>query len=251
MTTGTALKKRAKRVMRRMGFDIIKAKRFPANEIHFLHIGKNAGTQIKRLSEEITRQYPDRPIVTHTHDFFYKLLPPSSQYFFSIREPISRFRSGFYSRKRKGYPTFDVDWNDHERIAFEEFEHANDLAESLFSEGELGNRAFAAMKSLRHTAQNQSDWFYIRGNFLRLSPPIWIIRQESFKADFEVFLKRASYDLTLDGLQGQQDKVAVNRGDYSNIPPISEKGQENLRRWYAQDIAFYQLCDDWLEAQTP
>jgi hypothetical protein len=248
--TRTTLKKTFKRTIRGLGFDIIKATRFPSNEIHFLHIGKTAGTQIKRLSEGVNRQFPDRPIIPHTHDFFYKHLPPTAKYFFSIREPISRFRSGFYSQKNHGRPAFDVAWTEHEKITFAEFEHANDLAESLFAEGALGRRAWAAMNSIRHTSQNQSDYFYIRGHFLQLTPPIWIIRQERFDEDFGIFLRRAGYDIALEDLQAPHEDIrSRNSGDYTDIPPISDKGKENLRRWYAQDIIFHDVCDTWLEAQ--
>jgi len=243
------LKKGFKRTIRRMGFDIIKAKRFPPNEVHFLHIGKNAGTEIKRISGELSKRYPERPIVYHDHHFFYKFLPPKAKYFFSIRDPISRFRSAFYSRKRKGYPSFDVNWSPHESLAFSNFDHANELAESLFEKGDVGNTAFAAIKSLSHTSQNQSDWFYVRGSFLELTPPVWIIRQEQFAADLEVFLRRAGYDIALEDLVSRPDPTASNRGDYSDIPPISEKGKENLRRWYAQDFELYRACEAWMEAQ--
>jgi hypothetical protein len=110
-------------------------------------------------------------------------------------------------------------------------------------------KAWAAINSIRHTAQNQSDWFYLRGNFLRLTPPVWIIRQENFNEDFEIFLKRAGYNIALEDIMTRPDPTASNRGDYSDIPPISEKGKENLRRWYAQDFELYRACEDWLEAR--
>ena len=249
MSTAIELKKRAKRTMRSLGFDIVKAKRFPPNEIHFLHIGKNAGTYIKRISEAINQRCPDRPIVTHTHDFFLKHLPPKANYFFSLRDPVSRFKSGFYSQKNYGRPAFDVPWTADEEITFGEFEHANDLAESLFAEGDLGVKAWAAINSIRHTAQNQSDWFYLRGNFLQLTPPVWIIRQENFDEDLEIFLARAGYDIALEDLVAPPRSTASNSNDYSDIPPISDKGKENLRRWYAQDFEFYRACEGWLDAQ--
>ncbi|HKL69567.1 sulfotransferase family 2 domain-containing protein [Salibaculum sp.] len=249
MTTGSTIKKGFKRTIRRMGFDIVKAKRFPPNEIHFLHIGKNAGTQIKRISEVISEGSPNRPIVSHTHDFFLKHLPPKAKYFFSLRDPVSRFKSGFYSQKNHGRPAFNVPWSSDEEITFQEFEHANDLAESLFVEGDLGMKAWAAINSIRHTAQHQSDWFYLRGNFLQLTPPVWIIRQENFDEDLEIFLARAGYDIPLEDLVAPPQSTASNRNDYSDIPPISDKGKENLRRWYAQDFELYRACEDWLDAQ--
>ena len=71
-------------------------------EIAFLHIGKNAGTQIMHLAQQL------KPHGIHVHQLPHskKLyeLPLAINYFFSIRHPITRFKSGFYSRKRKGQP---------------------------------------------------------------------------------------------------------------------------------------------------
>jgi hypothetical protein len=53
----------------------------------------------------------------------------------------------------------------------------------------------------------------------------------------------------VENLVEHPDPTTSNRGNYSDIPPISEKGKENLRRWYAQDFTLYKACDDWLEAQ--
>ena len=124
-------------------------------DIVFLHIGKNAGTQV----QHVTRQLEHYGIVVKSYGHRVKLfeLPHDSQYFFSIRNPASRFVSGFYSRKRKGQPRLHNEWTPHEAIAFESFEHANELAENLFSTGAIGTRARQAIKSISHTGMQQYD----------------------------------------------------------------------------------------------
>lgn len=221
---------------------------FRDTDIHFLHIGKCAGTQIRNISEQLLALKAERRIVKHSHDVFLKDLPRQAEYFFSIREPISRFRSGFYSRKRKGAPRLHREWTQYERPAFADFEHANDLAESLFAEGERGLKAWAAMKSIRHTAQNQADWFFWYGTFLDVRPPVWIIRQERFDEDLEVFLRRAKLESHGASLELARDSLEAHANDYSGLPPLSERAKDNLRRWYAQDIEFYRMCDTWLDA---
>jgi hypothetical protein len=172
-------------------------------------------------------------------------LPRKEAYFFSIRNPVTRFRSAFYSRKRMGQPRYYSKWSPHEAVAFSHFEHANALAEALFDDGEAGRRAFAAIKSIRHTAQNQSDWIYAFGNFLEVHPPFAIIRQERFGEDIIAFQQKlgiAAPELL------QKDPLESHMNDYGDAPELSGRAVDNLSRWYAQDFAFYRMCDDWIES---
>ena len=104
-------------------------------EIHFLHIGKNAGTAIASLLSYWNQQCSDIGFVKHSHSVRLRDLPPPAEYFFSIRNPVSRFVSAFYSRKRKGLPRFHFEWSPDEELAFKTFEHATNLAEYLFLTG--------------------------------------------------------------------------------------------------------------------
>ena len=110
-----------------------------------------------------------------------------------------------------------------------------------------GRDATAAMKSGRHTCRNLVDWFEFCGYVFEVRPPIWIIRQEQFQADLDVFLSRIGYD-------GQLNLVPVsdrksNIANYDGIPELSDTARTNLRRWYAQDYAFIDLCEAWLNEQ--
>ncbi|MBK1634633.1 sulfotransferase family 2 domain-containing protein [Rhodovulum adriaticum] len=242
--------RRLRRSLMAMGVDI-KLRRVARNKgrrrIHFLHIGKTAGTQMKHVAQQVNAQSKTVTLVKHGHDVFLKDLPEDEAYFFCMRDPISRFRSGFYSRKRKGQPKTYNEWTDYERAAFETFEHANDLAEALFAEDETGLRAFGAMKSMRHTAQNQSDWFYCCGNFLQVRPPVWVLRQESFAQDLEKFASRAGLDVAY---HLSETPAHAHRNDYSAVPPLSERAHDNLRRWYAQDFELIRACEAWRAAQN-
>ena len=215
-------------------------------EIAFLHIGKNAGTQVMHLAQQLKAH----GVVVHQLPHTKKLheVPPALGYFFSIRDPISRFKSGFYSRKRKGQPRIYVEWTKPEALAFARFEHANDLAEALFRDDARGHDAAQAIQSIRHTAMQQIDWFE-RIGFLDLRPPVWIIRQENFAADFGVFLARMGLPIGFADLRPATDDAAAHRNDYSQVPPLSDLAKENLRRWYARDFVFYDLCVQWMRRQ--
>lgn len=218
--------------------------RFGRPRVHFLHIGKNAGTEIKRYVDHLRPALASRwKVVKHRHETWLRDLPPGEPYFFSIRSPLGRFRSGFYGRKRKSLPRYHREWSEHEALAFGDFEHANDLAEALFRKDDLGRKAWAAMKSPKHTAMNQSDWFTACGQFLRVRPPLVIIRQEHFAEDIASLQRKLGVDPPV---VLEADFVASHRTDYAGVPPLSELAVENLRRWYAQDFEFYDLCCDWV-----
>lgn len=214
--------------------------------VYFLHIGKAAGSQVKQMARQVSRARSDIEIVGLTHDDPLTHVPHPADYFFSIRDPISRFRSGFYSRKRRGRPAYDVEWTPYEAEAFANFEHASDLAEALFAPGARGMKALAAMKSIRHTAQDQIDWFALAGDIFTVRPPVWVLRQEHLDADFAVLLDRLGVDFVP---EPRKDAVGAHANDYSTAPPLTETGKDNLRRWYAQDYAFYEAVETWMAQQ--
>lgn len=211
--------------------------------LHFLHLGKNAGTQIKSVAAHVNATSTTLRIIPHPHDTALRDLPADASYFFSIRMPDARFRSGFYSRKRKGLPRLFKDWTPHEAKAFADFPEANDLAESLFEEGPAGLKAMTAMKSISHCSMDQIGWFDRRGSFLLLHPPVGIVRQEMFDADMALLAQAAGF-----ALPGHLDPEgrAAHRNDYAATPPLSEKARRNLRDWYRQDFEFYARCEDWI-----
>ena len=68
----------------------------------------------------------------------------------------------------------------HEKITFQRYENANDIAEDLFEEGEKGVSARNAIKSINHCAMSQIDCSQ-RYSYFELNSPITIIRQEHFE----------------------------------------------------------------------
>lgn len=213
-------------------------------KIHFLHIGKNAGTQVKHLARIINDRCDRVFLKVHPHNVRLRDLGEAESYFFSIRKPDRRFFSGFYSRKRKGYPRHFSDWSANEERAFADFEHANDLAEALSDSGASGDRAVMAMKSSLHLSMMQIDWFDCSGYFLEVNPPVHIIRQECFDQDFERFCAK----LGLEQIPAAaEDKVVAHKNDYDGVPPLSDKAKANLRQWYYQDYRFYDMCANWIE----
>jgi hypothetical protein len=213
-------------------------------KINFLHIGKTAGTQIKYISNQVNKKSSNTKIIKHAHQVILSDLPRDEEYFFSIREPIARFKSGFYSRKRKGRPRNNCEWNAGEKIAFSTFEHANDLAEKIYDEDELGKLARGAINSITHCAKKQVEWFFGVNDFLNERKPIWIISQESFSSDIEKLLSLIGFE---DRVMITKDPVESHMNNYLNTPDLSPVSIENLKKWYQEDFLLYESCLEWKE----
>ena len=174
------VKERTRDVLRTFGYEPVpqagafRLRKVPAGRrtVHYLHIGKNAGTKVSEIVAAVNSQTPEVQMIKHSHHVALGAIPDGDPYFFSIRNPMKRFFSGFYSRKRKGQPRFYAEWSPHEEQAFAAFEHANDLAEALYEDSDAGHKAFAAIRSIQHLSANQVDWFTRHGFFLDLRPPI-------------------------------------------------------------------------------
>jgi hypothetical protein len=211
--------------------------------VAFLHIGKNAGTQIRYLSDLVNRAQRKKRIVHYGHALKLRDLPKSVPYFFSIRDPISRFKSAFYSRKR-----VKRRWKREEEMAFKFFEHANDLAEALFSGGEMGKRAFWAMKSIAHIKTDQCEWVQHSGDLFRQREPVFILRQENLEEDFKVLLKKMGLNTGWADLCIPPESQRMHSFDYSNVPELSKQARSNLEMWYKIDCEFYKYCVDWIQS---
>jgi hypothetical protein len=242
------IKQLTKTTLLRNGLLVQRVPRVKSHGVYFLHIGKTAGTQINQLSVQINALQRNVAITSMTHEVLLANLPQGSPYFFSIRDPIARFRSGFYDRKRMGRPRYFTPWSSDEEIVFKDFPHANDLAEALFRSDEMGAKAFMAMESLHHVSSHQVDWFRGEGNFLVKRPPIHIVRQEFFAQDFAHLMRKLSLPFEMESLSVIRDARTGHSHEYGEVPELSRLARENLHLWFARDFEFYRLCSDWCES---
>ena len=207
--------------------------------VHMLHIGKTAGSAIKKaLRGAVSSRYE---IYMHGHDFRLRDVPRGNKCFFFLRDPVSRFVSAFYSRKRQGRPRIHSPWTEAETRAFERFPTANDLAEALSSDDatELA-AAQEAMRNIGHVRTSYWDWFGDEATFVKRWKDVLLVgRQETTEADFEVLRG-------LLGLEGDvrlpSDKIDAHRNPDDVDRKLSEVARRNLEAWYSKDYAFLDLC---------
>ena len=202
-------------------------------DIHFIHIGRNAGSELIKRSEALNSVLTDKRIVCHSHETKLRNIDPYNKYFFSIRRPDTRFESAFYMLRDHHKRELTID----EIALYENFKSANELAESLFDDNERGALAFQLMNSVYHLAATQVSFFQ-HSMFIQEYPPLIIIRQEFLEIDWNHFLKI----LDIDADHFRTDTISNNRLKPSNVR-LSDKAIENLARWYAKDWYFYKFCN--------
>ena len=208
--------------------------------VHFLHIGKTGGSAVKfALRDDLLT--PRYAIRLHRHGRKLNDVPTGQKVIFFLREPISRYVSGFYSRRREGRPKTFVPWSEAEKAAFEHFDSANALAEAISSsdEGER-RRAHEAMSSIQHVRSSYRDWFISEEYFLRRSDDILFVGfQESLSDDFA----RLKSTLALpETVRLPTDDVHAHRNPSGIDTSLSATARQNLGAWYRADVEFLSLC---------
>ncbi len=213
--------------------------------IHFLHISKTGGTAIKYAIRQhpATEQYI---IHLHPHNFRLSHVPIGEKVIFFLRDPISRFVSGFYSRQRQGQPRYFSPWSTNEKIAFEKFDTPNQLALALSSINiEERQCAQFAMKHIQHIKDPYWNWFGNEDYFKsRLSDILFIGFQEQLKEDFKVLKSiiglSHNTELPTDDVQAHRNPKQLN-GTMENMAVT------NLKIWYKNDYTFISLCKQFIE----
>ena len=208
-------------------------------KVHFLHIGKTGGTSIMHT----INQFPanNYKVIRHDHKVRLRDLRRREPVFFFLRDPISRFVSGFNSRYRQGIPRYFRPWNENEKISFHEFTTPNKLGLAIFStKADLKKRAQKAMKSIRHVNHSYWDCFESESYFRsRLSDIIFIGFQDNFVKDFEIL--KTKLGLSKNARLPNDDIQKHRSLEYMNTK-LSVGAIANLKHWYKDDFQFIVLC---------
>ena len=126
--------------------------------VHLLHIRKTGGTALRHALES----YPASShyeVVIHHHGATLADVPLGDQVVFALRDPASRFVSGFMSRQRQGRPAHFDPWTPGEAKAFGRFSSPDELACALSSDDVDRKRdAVRAMDEILHLRFHYSDW---------------------------------------------------------------------------------------------
>lgn len=219
-----------------------------AKTAHFLHINKAAGSAVKEtlFSHRITEQYV---LKLHTHDTTLEDVPKGEKFFFFLRDPVSRFVSGFNQQLNRGAPKYETEWSEEEEKVFSAFDSAEKIALALSSRDEsLRKLAETGMKCINHVRTFYSDWFISDEYFeSRIEDLLFIGFQEHMDRDFAMLSKLLGLpkDTTLpnDPVMANKSEV-LQHGRYENRKKLSSLAMHNISQWYAKDIDFYNKCTE-------
>jgi hypothetical protein len=200
--------------------------------VHFLHIGKTGGSAVKSaLHRAISPRYR---LLLHGHGRLLTDVPAGDKCIFFVRDPLSRFISGFYSRQRQGLPRYRIPWSPGEEDAFQRFASPKALAAALSSsDADIRHAAVAAMNSIQHVRDSYGKWFR-DGEYLvsRFSDILFVGSQERLNEDFDRLRE-------LLGLPGDcelpQDDLGAHRNPRGLDTSLDDPAKANLLAWYADD----------------
>jgi hypothetical protein len=175
-------------------------------------------------------------VVLHDHRTVLADVPRGERVVAFVRQPVERFVSGFYSRKRQGKPRFDQPWSPEEHEAFSLFPEANHLALALTSAGDTLRAAHRAMNGIQHVRDPLGRWFGdIEAVERRSFDLVFVGFQETLSSDF-TRLCRALDLTTVPSLP--TDPVQAHRRT-EQPPPLSVVERAAIEEWYADDCRLY------------
>jgi hypothetical protein len=214
-------------------------RRHPKPRAHFLHIGKTGGTALNSALTPLldAGRYE---IVLDGHDVDLRQIPVGERFFFVVREPLERFVSSFNDRQRRSRPRYDVGWTLEEERAYGIFDTPDSLGSALSSPDDaLRAAAHEAISSIYHVRHSYWHWFGDRDYFeTRLDDLLYIMWLPSLDASFP----RLCELLGLPRVQLPTDVVGAHRDPGNSSRSLSDLARENLRRWYAADLEFVEIC---------
>lgn len=212
--------------------------------VHFLHVRKAGGSAVKNaLLGVADAGVGNVHIEMHPHRFTLRDVPEGDRFFFFVRDPVSRFVSGFWSRQRKGRPKNNIPWNWDEAQAFAVFETPNQLALALSSDDPgLRKKAEKAMKGIRHVNSSCNDWIVSPQYFLSRLPDLLMVgRMERLGDEFERLKSLLGIE---DGVGLPDDSVKSHRSPDGLDKHLNKQAEINLRAWYQADYEFIRLCEE-------
>ena len=212
--------------------------------VHFLHIGKTGGTAIRHALQNQNKPFINNKYIIFSHPHFVGLqhVIKGEKIFFFIRNPIDRFVSGFYSRKRKGMPQIYNEWTLEEAKAFNEFSTPNELALALSSkEKDIRNKGFDAMHSIGHLRTSYWDWFRNKALLEKhFDDIIFLGTQNNLNNDFETLRETLNIPKTY---KLPTDKINKHKNPENTDKNLTTKAIQNLQWWYEKDFYFLELLN--------
>ena len=208
--------------------------------LHLLHIGKTGGTAIK-YALKTCLEPPSFHINFHKHHTRLTDIPEGEKVFFFLRDPMTRFVSGFYSRLRQGRPRYYFPLLPDEQRAFNHFKTPKSLAVALNDRNnERRAQAESAMHAIGHVNTSFWDWLCSETYIMsRVRDLFFIGFQETLATDFEHLrgILNLSHEVSL-----PTDALVAHRNPEGLDKSLCALSRANLKDWYASDYRCLRMC---------
>ena len=207
--------------------------------IAWLHVGKTGGTALGAMIAEHNRRIGSADMVLLSHGFTLSAARrrfPTARIGFFVRDPVTRFVSGFLSRRRQGRPRYDFPWSDAEAVAFGRFKTPESLALAL---GDNAAEAFHAVDAILHLRQGLA--FYLEGTSVLQATRdhiAWIGQTEMLDVQLPVMRRRLGMD---QDIQPPRDDVGAHRNPVTNAG-LSPRAATILRDFLHQEYRLREVA---------
>jgi hypothetical protein len=199
-----------------------------------LHIGKTGGSFLHHI---INNVYKNNIIHFAGHNERLGDIK-EAKYIFFVRNPITRFTSGFISRLRKGQPLYNAEWTNNEYVSFQNFKTPNELAEALSSHDKnTKTKALHAMNSIFHIKHDITFYLKSLENIKQCKDNIlYIGKQETLNTDIQNIFNILQIPLKFDHTK-YSDSIYKHEtpGEYNTIKDLSDLAKQNLKTYYQSD----------------
>ena len=202
----------------------------------FIHIGKNGGgTIIETLRSKTLTIEGKKCKFVFDQNHCKKLSGGNTKYTFFVRDPVTRFISGFlyvlvYYEKSKRFPTLLKYKN--------KFPTPNDLALALTSDDVKTKQfAYEAMNNVVHIKDNLETYLKSSENIKNHKDKICFVgRFEHFEEDLIKLKKKVG----LSHSEGSEIPHYRNMNIYDHMKHLDKKAIENIRQYYHKDYEIIQ-----------
>jgi hypothetical protein len=208
--------------------------------VHVLHIGKTAGTALGHTLVEHAHSSPYE-LVFGGHELTLADVPRGEKAVVTLRDPLSRYVSAFNGRLREDRPRYHYPWTDEERLAFERFTTPDELGVALSARNPLRRRrAERAMRGIGHVKTSYRSWLGDERQLREREDDLFFIAfVERLDDDFELLKRKLGFPAEA---RLPADDTVAHRTPADFTRDVSPVAQQNLSRWYAEDLALVELC---------
>ncbi len=203
--------------------------------VHLLHLPKTGGRALKVALRPFSKNL-DYYLVLKPGHYSLASIPLDDKFFFTLRDPLSRFVSGFNHIYRQGAPLFREPWTPFQQRVFEVYDSANQLAEALARKEVLAVEAMSRLGHLRKIALQMGGLDNLRKREANI---LMVCFQERLTEDF-VKLKNL---LELpEECALPNNPVQANMAPQCSLETLSEHAKVCLVEHYQEDYELIEYC---------